>query len=160
MANVSGINVIPSLAPTSVNSSLSSGEAPNGVALVGQQKTGQQNSGSPGQSMVTQKGSSPHSSGTPPGQVLLKDVSSLVRLNVVSAPSGFTKLGSPVLYFPDDPSSSGLFSSVADSDLHLLFKYYLAVVPRYKFQKTIIELYVYIYIYKKFWSFYIILFLI
>jgi hypothetical protein len=57
-------------------------------------------------------------------------VSSLVRLNIVSVPSGFTKPGSPVLYFPDDPSSSGLFSTVADSDLHLLFKYYLAVVPR------------------------------
>ena len=137
MANVSGINAIPSLAATSVSNSLSGVDATNGVELIGQQKTVQQNPVSPEHSGVTQKGSSPHSSGTPPGQVLLKDVSSLVRLNVVSSPSGFTKLGSPVLYFPDDPSSSGLFSSVADSDLHLLFKYYLAVVPRYKLQKLL-----------------------
>ena len=116
MANVS------SLSAASVNTSLSTGEP---AVLMGQQKQAQQSSGSP------QKGSSPiSSSATPPGQVLLKDVSSLVRLNIVSVPSGFTKLGSPVLYFPDDTACTGLFSSVADSDLHLLFKYYLAVVPR------------------------------
>ena len=121
MANIS------SLASTSINNPISGGETTNGVALIGHQKSVQQVTTSP---VGVQKASSPHSASTPPGQVLLKDVSSLVRLNIVSVPSGFTKLGSPVLYFPDDPSSSGLFSSVADSDLHLLFKYYLAVVPR------------------------------
>ena len=147
MANVSGLNVMSSLAATSVNTSLTGGEATNGVDLNSQQKMAHQNSESPGHSVGTHKGpSSPYSSVTPPGQVLLKDVSSLVRLNVVSAPSGFTKLGSPVLYFPDDLSSSGLFSNVADSDLHLLFKYYLAVVPRYG-SKHYTYLYVHAHIY-------------
>ena len=122
MANVSN------LAAGSINTALSGGDATNGVALIGQQKAV---TTSPGQSVGVQKGTSPHSTATPPGQVLLKDIQSLVRLNIVSVPSGFTKIGSPVLYFPDDPSCSGLFSSVTDSDLHLLFKYYLAVVPRY-----------------------------
>ena len=66
-----------------------------------------------------------------PGQgahVLLKDVGHLVRLNAVAVPSGFSKLGNPLLYFPQDPENH--FLSVAESDLHLLFKYYLAVVPR------------------------------
>ena len=124
MANVSN------LVASSINTSLNAGDATNGMALIGQQKTAQQISSSPGQSVGIQKGGSPHTSATPPGQVLLKDVTSLVRLNIVSVPSGFTKLGSPVLYFPDDPASSGLFPNVADSDLHLLFKYYLAIVPR------------------------------
>ena len=45
--------------------------------------------------------------GVPPGpnsggnHVLLKDVGHLVRLNMVAVPSGFTKLGHPLLYFPD-----------------------------------------------------------
>ena len=124
MANISN------LSSSSINNPINGGDAINGGALIGQTKPVQQVTTSPGQSAGVQKGSSPHPSSTPPGQVLLKDVTSLVRLNIVSVPSGFTKLGSPVLYFPDDPSSSGLFSSVPDSDLHLLFKYYLAVVPR------------------------------
>jgi hypothetical protein len=59
-------------------------------------------------------------------QVMLKDVIEMVRLNLVSVPSGFTKLGYPILFFPDSP----IFSDIPDSDLHLLFKYYLSVVPR------------------------------
>ena len=38
-----------------------------------------------------------------PGQgahVLLKDVGHLVRLNAVAVPSGFSKLGNPLLYLP------------------------------------------------------------
>ena len=64
--------------------------------------------------------------------VLLKDVGHLVRLGIVAVPSGFTKLGHPVLYLPDigNNSSEDTFSSILESDLHLLFKYYLAVVPR------------------------------
>lgn len=64
--------------------------------------------------------------------VLLKDVGHLVRLNAVAVPSGFTKLGHPLLYFPNkdnDKAEAGLLS-MSESDLHLLFKYYLAVVPR------------------------------
>ena len=126
MANVSNLIASP------INASLNTGDATNGMALIGQQKSTQPISSSPvvQSGGGIQKGASPHSSATPPGQVLLKDVQSLVRLNIVSVPSGFTKLSSPVLYFPDDPSCSNLFASVADSDLHLLFKYYLAVVPR------------------------------
>ena len=65
--------------------------------------------------------------------VLLKDVGHLVRLGIVAVPSGFTKLGHPVLYLPDVVNSNDVvdpFSSILESDLHLLFKYYLAVVPR------------------------------
>ena len=57
---------------------------------------------------------------------MLKDVEEMVRLNPVSVPSGFTKLGFPIVYFPD----CAAFSDVLESDLHLLFKYYLSVVPR------------------------------
>ena len=57
---------------------------------------------------------------------MLKDVEEMVRLNPVSVPSGFTKQGHPILYFPD----CAAFSDIAESDLHLLFKYYLSVVPR------------------------------
>ena len=78
MANVS------SLTAATINSSLSGGDATNGSALIGHQKPAQQISTSPGQSVGVQKSSSPHASATPPGQVLLKDVSSLVRLNIVS----------------------------------------------------------------------------
>lgn len=62
------------------------------------------------------------------GHVMLKDVIELVRMNLVGVPSGFTKLGYPIMYFPD--SSSRSFPTVLESDLHLLFKYYLSVVPR------------------------------
>ena len=130
-----GINVASNLAANAVNGSTGVEEGSNRVGMIGQQKLVQQTSGGPGPPGAIQNGTSPHISGTEPGQVLLKDVSSLVRLNVVAVPSGFTKLGSPVLYFPDNPSSSGLFSGVSDSDLHILFKYYLAVVPRFNSQK-------------------------
>merc|ERR1719461_2362964 len=47
----------------------------------------------------------PGAPGAPGGsgaQVLLKDVAPLVRLNLVSPPAGFSKLGHPLIYFPDD----------------------------------------------------------
>jgi hypothetical protein len=66
-------------------------------------------------------------SGSGGGHVLLKDVGHLVRLGVVAVPSGFTKLGHPILYFPDVTDG---FVTILESDLHLLLKYYLAVVPR------------------------------
>ena len=69
------------------------------------------------------------------GQVLLRDVRHLVRLGIVSPPSGFTKMGLPILFFPEESESvivgrGSTFASVQERDLHLLFKYYLAVVPR------------------------------
>ena len=75
------------------------------------------------------------STGSNANHVLLKDVGHLVRENVVGVPSGFTKLGHPLLYFPDDPEGqNGLemnkLLTMSEADLHLLFKYYLAVVPR------------------------------
>ena len=75
------------------------------------------------------------SAGSNANHVLLKDVGHLVRENVVGVPSGFTKLGHPLLYFPDDPDGqNGLemnkLLTMSEADLHLLFKYYLAVVPR------------------------------
>ncbi len=57
----------------------------------------------------------------------------LVRHNAVAVPSGFTKLGHPILYFPETDgsgSSDNNLLSMSESDLHLLFKYFLAVVPR------------------------------
>ena len=59
-------------------------------------------------------------------QVMLKDVHQLIRTNLVAVPSGFTKLGHPILFFPNSEASF----SILESDLHLLFKYYLSVVPR------------------------------
>ena len=69
------------------------------------------------------------------GQVLLRDVRHLVRHGNVAPPSGFTKMGLPILFFPEETGTVVLgrgpnFASVPESDLHLLFKYYLAVVPR------------------------------
>ena len=44
---------------------------------------------------------------------MLRDVEGMVRLNPVSVPSGFTKLGYPILYFPDGAA----FSDILESDL-------------------------------------------
>ncbi len=71
--------------------------------------------------------------------MLLKDVSRLVRANLVAAPSGFTKRGNPILYFPDDADNEeqvhedgggDKLSGVGESDLLLLLRYYLSVVPK------------------------------
>ena len=66
-------------------------------------------------SIPTSSGISSEANSTPPpppppsmavhhggGQVLLKDVAPLVRLNLVAPPAGFSKLGHPLVYFPDD----------------------------------------------------------
>lgn len=70
--------------------------------------------------------------GVADGQVLLRDVRHLVRQGHVAPPTGFTKLGLPVLFFPEEsvPGRGLGLATVPESDLHLLFKYYLAVVPR------------------------------
>ena len=143
MTSVNGINVMPTNISANIvhgttSSGIGGGDAANKVAMIGQQNNSVGGGGGlPSQGLPSSQNSSssPHnnsssSSSNTSGQVLLKDVSSLVHLNVVAVPFGFTKLGTPVLFFPDDPANSGLFSGVPDSDLHILFKYFLAVVPR------------------------------
>jgi len=68
------------------------------------------------------------SSGEPSGglQVNLKDCENLIRNRIVGLPGGFTKSGHPLLMFPDNYR----FHEVLESDLHLLLKYYISVVPR------------------------------
>ena len=72
--------------------------------------------------VLAEAGGPPTSSSTSSsgGHVLLKDVGHLVRLGIVAVPSGFTKLGHPVLFLPDVTEDN--FATVLESDLHLLFK--------------------------------------
>ena len=89
--------------------------------------------GGPSASIAVNPTTSSASTSSSGNHVLLKDVGHLVRLGIVAVPSGFTKLGHPVLYLPDNDqhvNEVDPFSSILESDLHLLFKYYLAVVPR------------------------------
>jgi len=48
--------------------------------------------------------------------------------------SGFSKMGLPILIIPSEKDfpqhGSSSFSTMQDSDLLILFKYYLAVIPR------------------------------
>lgn len=67
--------------------------------------------------------------------VYLRDCQHLIREGVVGLPGGFTKSGHPLLVFPDIkessvPPPSGVSSNVTESDLHLLLKYYISVVPK------------------------------
>ena len=108
---------------TSVEAGTSSAAAPCNDILA-------ENGGPSSAAVASSASTSTTSSGN---HVLLKDVGHLVRLGIVAVPSGFTKLGHPVLYLPDVVNSNDVvdpFSSILESDLHLLFKYYLAVVPR------------------------------
>ena len=92
-----------------------------------------ENGGGPSSSIAVNPTTSSASTSSSGNHVLLKDVGHLVRLGIVAVPSGFTKLGHPVLYLPDNDqhvNEVDPFSSILESDLHLLFKYYLAVVPR------------------------------
>ena len=112
---------------TSVEAGASSAAAAANDILLGAE-----NGGPPSSINPTTSSASTSSSGN---HVLLKDVGHLVRLGIVAVPSGFTKLGHPVLYLPDNDQQHvnevlDPFSSILESDLHLLFKYYLAVVPR------------------------------
>merc|ERR1719206_398866 len=59
-------------------------------------------------------------------QVNLDDCEHLIRSRVVGLPGCFTKSGHPLLIFPDNYR----FHEVLESDLHLLLKYYISVVPR------------------------------
>jgi len=59
-------------------------------------------------------------------QINLRDCEDLIRERVVGLPGGFTKSGHPLLVFPD----TYRFNEVLESDLHLLLKYYISVVPK------------------------------
>jgi len=59
-------------------------------------------------------------------QVHLRDCEDLIRDRIIGLPGGFTKSGHPLLMFPDNYR----FNEVLESDLHLLLKYYISVVPR------------------------------
>jgi hypothetical protein len=53
--------------------------------------------------------------------VLLRDVRHFVRQGHVVPPTGFTKLGLPVLFFPEESAGRGSsFATVSEGDLHLL----------------------------------------
>ena len=75
-------------------------------------------------------------------QVTLRDCESLIRAELVGLPGlyfillyftlvwsavsgGFTKAGSPLLLFPNNPR----FSEVLETDLHLLLKYFVSIIP-------------------------------
>ena len=116
---------------TSVEAGTSSAAATANDILLGAEN------GGPPSSIGVNPTTSSASTSSSGNHVLLKDVGHLVRLGIVAVPSGFTKLGHPVLYLPDNDQNQqhvneilDPFSSILESDLHLLFKYYLAVVPR------------------------------
>lgn len=50
----------------------------------------------------------------------------MIRAKAVGLPGGFTKSGHPLLIFPDTTK----FTQIPDSDLLLLLKYYISVIPR------------------------------
>ena len=58
--------------------------------------------------------------------VTLKDCESLIRLGVLGLPGGVTKTGCPLIFFPN----TYRFNEVLESDLHLLLKYYVSIIPR------------------------------
>jgi len=59
-------------------------------------------------------------------QVNLRDCEDLVRDGLIGLPGGFTKSGHPLLVLRDNYR----FHEVLESDLHLLLKYYVSVVPK------------------------------
>ena len=74
-------------------------------------------------------------------QVNLKDCENLIRHRIVGLPGmlclkkktcyfhisgGFTKSGHPLIMFPNNYR----FNEVLESDLHLLLKYYVSVIPK------------------------------
>ncbi|XP_023327387.1 guanine nucleotide exchange factor DBS [Eurytemora carolleeae] len=59
-------------------------------------------------------------------RVNVEDCHHLIKSKVIGLPGGFTKSGHPLLIFSDVPA----FPKVEDSDLLLLLKYYISVIPR------------------------------
>ena len=58
--------------------------------------------------------------------VNIKDCEALIRHGVVGLPGGLTKSGSPIILFPNTYK----FNEVLETDLQLLLKYYVAIIPR------------------------------
>ena len=58
--------------------------------------------------------------------VTLHDCEGLIRLGVLGLPGGVTKTGCPLIFFPN----TYRFNEVLESDLHLLLKYYVSIIPR------------------------------
>ena len=58
--------------------------------------------------------------------VNIKDCEALIRHGVVGLPGGQTKSGSPIILFPNTYK----FNEVLETDLQLLLKYYVAIIPR------------------------------
>ena len=58
--------------------------------------------------------------------VNIKDCEALIRHGVVGLPGGLTKSGSPIILFPNTYK----FNEVLETDLQLLLKYYVSIIPR------------------------------
>ena len=58
--------------------------------------------------------------------VNIKDCEALIRHGVVGLPGGLTKSGSPIILFPNTYK----FNEVLETDLKLLLKYYVSIIPR------------------------------
>ena len=58
--------------------------------------------------------------------VNIKDCEALIRHGVVGLPGGQTKSGNPIILFPNTYK----FNEVLETDLQLLLKYYVAIIPR------------------------------
>ena len=58
--------------------------------------------------------------------VTIKDCESLIRHGVVGLPGGLTKSANPIILFPNTYK----FNEVLETDLQLLLKYYVSIIPR------------------------------
>ena len=58
--------------------------------------------------------------------VNIKDCEALIRHGVVGLPGGLTKSDSPIILFPNTYK----FNEVLETDLQLLLKYYVSIIPR------------------------------
>lgn len=58
--------------------------------------------------------------------VNIKDCEALIRHGVVGLPGGLTKSGSPIILFPNTYK----FNEALETDLQLLLKYYVSIIPR------------------------------
>ena len=58
--------------------------------------------------------------------VNIKDCESLIRHGVVGLPGGLSKSANPIILFPNTYK----FNEVLETDLQLLLKYYVSIIPR------------------------------
>ena len=59
--------------------------------------------------------------------VNIKDCEALIRHGVVGLPGGLTKSGNPIILFPNTYK----FNEVLETDLKLVLKYYVSIIPSY-----------------------------